>query len=119
MSAEPSIFDTKLQKYVMYLWDEAVKFRKAGISLEDVQRGLKASLLDYVRARGLVQHERDMPFYQMHRCAVCRDDGWQPTTRIVRGEAVEAYKPCACKSAPQDYRKPYADAADKVARGWK
>jgi hypothetical protein len=106
----------KLADFVFGLMGEAQQMRKGGISLDDIQRGLQVSLVDYARTHGFILSERDMPYSQMHRCAVCRDDGWEPTTRIVRGETLEAYKPCPCKSAT---RKPATNAAENVARGWK
>lgn len=105
-----------LADFVFGIMGEAQQMLKGGISLEDVQRGLEVSLIDYAREHGMIQHERDMPYSQLHRCVVCRDNGWEPTTRMVRGVEVEAYKRCPCQSL---VRKPTSDASDKVAHGWK
>jgi hypothetical protein len=105
-----------LADFVYGLMGEVQEMRKGGVSLEDCQRGLRVSLIDYAREHGMIQHERDMPYAQLHRCTVCRDSGWEPTTRLVRGTVVEAYTRCSCQSLG---RKPTSDASDKVAHGWK
>jgi hypothetical protein len=105
-----------LADFVFGIMGEAQQMLKGGVSLEDVQRGLRISLIDYAREHGLIQHERDMPYSQLHRCTVCRDNGWEPTTRMVRGVEVEAYKRCPCQA---NNRKPSIDAAAEVAQGWR
>lgn len=105
-----------LADFVYGLMGEVQAMRAGGVSQEDCQRGLRVSLIDYAREHGMIQDERDTPYHQQHRCVVCRDSGWEPTTRIVRGATVEAYKPCPCKSL---LRKPSMDASEKVAHGWK
>ena len=105
-----------LADFVYGLMGEAEQLRKGGVSQEDVQRGLRVSLIDFVRAQGFMQHERDTPYTQQHRCVVCRDSGWEATTRVVRGVTVEAYKPCPCRSLA---RPTALDASDKVAHGWR
>jgi hypothetical protein len=105
-----------LADFVAGLMGEAQQMLRGGVSLEDVQRGLRVSLIDYAREHGMIQHERDMPYAQLHRCTVCRDTGWEPTTRMVRGVEGEAYKRCPCQS---NNRKPSMDASDKVAQGWR
>ena len=104
-----------LADFVFGLMGEAHQMLKGGVSLEDVQRGLSVSLIDYAREHGMIQHERDVPYSYLHRCVVCRDSGWEPTTRMVRGTTVEAYKRCPCKSMVQ---KSTINAAEKVAHGW-
>jgi hypothetical protein len=106
-----------LADFVYGLMGDAHQMRQAGVSLEDVQRGLAASLLDYVRAHGMVQDERDRPYSQLHRCAVCRDSGWEPTTRQTRAGMVEAYKRCPCQANART--RSSNDAADHVAQGWR
>ena len=106
-----------LADFVSGLMGEAHQMLQGGVSLEDVQRGLRVSLIDYAREHGLIQHERDMPYSQLHRCTVCRDTSWEPTTRIVRGIEVEAYKRCPCKAITR--RPSMDDAADRVAQGWR
>jgi len=105
-----------LADFVYGLMGEVQEMRKGGVSLEDCQRGLRVSLIDYAREHGLIQDERDTPYSQQHRCVVCRDSGWEPTTRLVRGTVVEAYQRCPCQSLVQ---KPTSDASDKVVHGWK
>ena len=105
-----------LADFVSGLMGEAQQMLRGGVSLEDVQRGLRVSLIDYAREHGMIQHERDMPYSQLHRCTVCRDSGWEPTTRLVRGTVVEAYKRCPCQSLVQ---KPSTTASDDVARQWR
>jgi len=105
-----------LADFVYGLMGEVQQMRTGGVSQEDCQRGLRVSLIDYAREHGMIQDERDTPYSQQHRCVVCRDSGWEPTTRIVRGVTVEAYKRCPCKSLTQA---PSTNAADKVAHGWK
>ena len=105
-----------LADFVYGIMGEAQQMRAGGVSLEDVQRGLRISLIDYAREHGMIQHERDMPYAQLHRCTVCRDTGWEPTTRIVRGGEVEAYRRCSCQA---NTRQPSIDASDKVAQGWR
>jgi hypothetical protein len=106
-----------LADFVYGLLGEVQAMRHGGVSLEDCQRGLRVSLIDYAREHGMIQDERDTPYSQQHRCVVCRDSGWEPTIRMVRGgDTVEAYKRCPCKSLTQ---KPAPTASDDVARRWK
>ena len=105
-----------LADFVYGLMGEVQAMRNGGVSLEDCQRGLRVSLIDYAREHGMIQHERDMPYAQLHRCTVCCDSGWEPTTRLVRGTVVEAYTRCPCHSLVQQ---PTSDASDKVVHGWK
>jgi hypothetical protein len=105
-----------LADFVYGLMGEVQEMRNSGVSLEDCQRGLRVSLIDYAREHGMMQDERDTPYSHRHRCTVCRDSGWEPTTRLVRGTVVEAYKRCPCHSLTQ---KPSTNAADDVARRWR
>jgi hypothetical protein len=105
-----------LADFVYGLMGEVQEMRNSGVSLEDCQRGLRVSLIDYAREHGMIQDERDTPYRQQHRCIVCRDSGWEPTTRLVHGGPVEAYKPCPCRSRA---RPTTLDASDKVAHGWR
>jgi hypothetical protein len=109
----------KLGAFIVSLWDEAIKMRAHGVKREDIQRGLHASLVDYAREHGLIANEREMPYWQMPKCPVCRDSGWEPTTRQVRGEMMEAYRRCTCRPMLEAQPDRKAKAADKVAAGWK
>jgi len=105
-----------LADFVYGLMGEVQEMRKGGVSLEDCQRGLRVSLIDYAREHGMIQDERNIPYSQQHRCVVCRDSGWEPTTRSVRGVTVEAYRRCPCQSLAQ---KPTTHASEDVARRWR
>lgn len=109
----------RLGDFVMSLMVEAAKMRETGATKEDIQRGLHTSLLEYAHAHGLVMKDSDIPPWFLRACGACNDSGWVETTRLVRGEAVEAYRRCSCRpqggSPLQDDRQ----VAAKVSAGWK
>lgn len=107
-----------LTTFIMGLWDEAVAMRHAGVSMEDIQRGLKASVVEGARVRGFIVEDRDLPPWLLRACIACNDSGWEETTRLVRGEVVPAYKRCTCKPAGITDRSDH-DVAAKVSSGWK
>ena len=109
----------RLADFLMACWDEAVQMRAAGVSLEDIQRGLKPTVIDGARARGMICADRDLPPWFLKRCQACLDAGWEPTTRMVRGEVVEAFKRCTCHGAGIIERQSDHAIAAKISNTWK
>lgn len=117
MTEELDIHPT-VKHLILQIWDEGLQMRAAGATLDAMQEHWRDRLITYVRQRGMITADRDLPPWLLRRCPTCEDSGWAPTTRIVRGEPVPAYTRCGCQGqtfVPQDDR----DVAAKVSAGWK
>lgn len=110
---------SKLADFILDCWDQAVQMRAQGVPMEDVQKGLEKTVVEGARERGFITDERDLPHWLLKRCSACQDSGWERTTRLVRGEVVEAYKRCTCQAQAITERQDDHAVASKVASGWK
>lgn len=114
-----SVVPSSWVKVLLTIEAECEDLYQAGRSREVVQEHARDRLVTWAGNMGLIAREEDTPRYQLSRCPLCRDDGWQQTTEIVRGVEVEVCVRCSCKPIGMSTRETdQAKAVEKVASGW-